>query len=95
MAKFDISVDTATATLTVSLDGKKLDNVDSVRVYNGYKYNYDNDTKEPCVSVDVGMCTNDKEAGVRTYTSVMAKDKSVVIEDKSLVQMDIAKFLGK
>jgi hypothetical protein len=73
MAKLNIEFDTSTKELSVSFDGKKLDNVYSVSLSKAYGYGEDEENKFGC-----SLMTMDeyKDDGYRHMTHLVAKNSS-------------------
>lgn len=77
MAKVTINIDTAEGTLSASINGKAVENIEQVMAY-VYKDGYSSKSKE-MVGVNISTKTEDAE-GVRTYTSICAKNSKEGIE---------------
>lgn len=92
MAKISVNFDTVDKTIKVSLDGKPVENVQCVRF--DASYMEDEDEFNCCITT----MTKDETNDMRSYTQLMASEKSpefVSKEDFTQVRAAIAKFLSK
>lgn len=73
MAQISMTFDTKTKKASVTIDGKAVDHVDSMSLYQTYCHE---DTEDgPKFFCSVTQCNRDKENGTRVYTRTEANEK--------------------
>src|SRR6478735_6131140 len=71
MAQIVINADTETDSLTVTVDGREITDINAISIYLSPSCG-DSDEKELCINISSSV--KDKESGLRTYTTLMAAD---------------------
>lgn len=84
MASIQVEFNTTEKTLEVTVDGKKLDNVDCVSVYKklplGYYGNDSDNDDDPEYCISITTCEEDEESGIHKRTHLHATQKLVAAE---------------
>ena len=93
MAKLVLEVDTDAGTLSCTVNGKAVDNVNTVRAYTGATMMYsDDDSNSPTSYAGFSVETSTKEDGVVTLQCVTAskeeKDKKVYDSIRKMLRRD-------
>ncbi len=94
MAKVIIEVDTATSSVSVDVDGQKLEGINDISIYTSENYDGEMEAR-------VAFCKQEKQGEMRvsTYYSVAAKGAataSIKTDDPNAkVKNDISRFLKR